>query len=375
MRSRNLTPLLIAGLLTATSLHLAAADDKPADWPVFRGNPLQTGVAVSVLPERLDILWKFKTKDSIEGTAAIVGGTVFVGSMDEHLYALDLATGQMKWSYKMGPVKAAVAVQGDAVYVGNADGIFHCVEAATGKKRWTYETGAEIGAGASFTGDAVLFGSGDETLYCLTLAGKERWKFKVPGGPVLGTPVVVGGRTFAAGCDSTLHVIDTATGKEQGAVDLGGQVGATAAAVGDELYLGTMANQFLAVNWKKLEVVWKFEARRPQAFYASAAATATLVIGGSRDRHVYGLERTTGREIWSFATRNRVDSSPVVAGRRVYAASMDGNLYVLDLEKGTEVKRFELGSAVTASPAVAGGRLVIGTTDGTVYCLGAKKAE
>jgi outer membrane protein assembly factor BamB len=372
MRRRTLILLLGMGLLDALSPYPAVADGESAGWPVFRGNPLQTGVAASALADTLDIVWKIKTKDSIEGTAAIAGNTVYVGSMDEHLYALDLATGKVKWSYKMGPVKAAVAVAGDAVYVGNADGIFHCVDAATGQKRWTYETGAEIGAGANFTNDAVLFGSGDETLYCLTRAGKERWKFKVPGGPVLGTPVVVGGRTFAAGCDSTLHVIDTATGKELGAVDLGGQVGATAAVVGDELYLGTMANQLLAVNWKKQEVVWKFEARRPQAFYASAGATATLVIGGSRDRHVYGLERTTGKEIWNFATRNRVDSSPVVAGQRVYAASMDGNLYVLDLEKGAEIKRFELGSAITASPAVSGGRLVIGTTDGTVYCLGAK---
>src|SRR5436309_1661297 len=75
------------------------------DWPLFRGNALQTGVASSPLPEELEIRWKFKAKDGIEGAAAIVNGVVYVGSLDEHLYALDLATGQLKWTYQTDPAK------------------------------------------------------------------------------------------------------------------------------------------------------------------------------------------------------------------------------------------------------------------------------
>ena len=72
-----------------------AAAAPAADWPLFRGNPLQTGVAVSSeLPEKLDILWKFTAKDGFEATAGIVKGVVYVGCQDEHLYALDLATGK-----------------------------------------------------------------------------------------------------------------------------------------------------------------------------------------------------------------------------------------------------------------------------------------
>src|SRR5579862_1696133 len=47
--------------------------DSAADWPVFRGNALQTGVASSELPEKLEILWKFEAGE-FEGTAAIAGG-------------------------------------------------------------------------------------------------------------------------------------------------------------------------------------------------------------------------------------------------------------------------------------------------------------
>jgi outer membrane protein assembly factor BamB len=363
---RCLPPLLVFLLLGPI---VVGADA----WPLFRGNALQTGVAACTLPEQLAVRWTFEAKDSIEATAAIVGNTVYVGAMDEHLYALDLATGKPRWAYKAGPFKAPVSVWKGAVYAGDLDGFFHCIDSVTGQKRWSYETGAEISSGANFAGDTILFGSGDEVLYCLTSDGKVSWKFKVPGGPVLGSPVIAGDRTFAAGCDSILHVIDVAKGTELASLTLGGQVGATAAVDGDHLYVGTMTNQFLALDWKKPAIEWTFEAeRRPQPFYASAALTDKLVLVGSRDKHVYAFDRQTGKPVWSFATRDKVDSSPVVVGQRVYVGSSDGHLYVLDLAMGTEVQKLNLGSAVLASPAVANNCLVIGTRKGTFYCLGAK---
>jgi outer membrane protein assembly factor BamB len=344
------------------------------DWPNFRGNPLQTGVASSQLPDKLEILWSFKTKDSVEGTAAIAGGTVYVGSFDEHLYALDLKTGQQRWQFKSGPIKVAPAVANGAVYVGNTDGVFYCLDAATGAPRWKFDTEVEITSSANFAGDTVLFGAGDETLYCLSLEGKKRWTFKVPGGPVLGSPAVVGKRTFVSGCDSSLHVLDLTNGKELASVNLDGQTGATVAVKEDRLYVGTMTHQVLAIDWKKAEVAWRFEAAKNQKeFFSSAAVTDALVVIGSRDKRVYGLDRQTGKEVWSFATRDRVDSSPVVVGTRVFVGSYDGNLYELDLRKGTEIKKFKLGREIVASPAVGENCLVIGTTDGVVYCLGAKK--
>jgi outer membrane protein assembly factor BamB len=344
----------------------------PVEWPLFRGNPLQTGVAAPDLPDKLEVLWKFDTKDSVEGTAAVVGNTVYVGSYDGFLYALELATGREKWKYKAGPIKAPVSVRGDTVYVGDADGVFHCVEAATGKKRWTFRTDGEIASGANFTRDAVLFGSDDANLYCLAKDGTLKWKLTT-GDRVNGSPAVTGERTFVAGCDSSLHVIDTAKGKELKAIELGGPVGATAAVDGDLVYVGTMSNQVLGVDWQKGEVAWTFEpARRALPFYSSAAVTDKLIILGGRDKRLYGLDRKTGHEAWSFLTGGKVDSSPVVVGGRVFVGSLDGKLYVLDLAKGNELTKFDLGGPVSASPAVGSRCLVIGTQKGTVYCFGPK---
>lgn len=345
-----------------------------ADWPLFRGNPLQTGVASSDLPAQLAVRWKFAVKDRIESSAAIVEGVVYFGSYDEHLYALNLKDGSLKWKRKLGPIKAAPSVKGGVVYVGDEEGFFHAVTAADGKPRWKFETGGEITSSANFVGDRVLFGSGDSMLYCLTTAGKELWKIRIEGGPVNGSPAVVEGRTFVGGCDSRIHVIDAMKGKELASVELDGQTGATAAVGGDHVFIGTMqSGQLQAVNWKKAEVTWTFEPKRPQGFYSSPALTDKLVIVGGRDRLVHAVARDTGKLVWSFPTKNRVDGSAVVVGRRVFIGSLDGNLYALDLAKGTELQRWELGRGIVASPAVGGGCLVIGTTDGVLYCLGQKE--
>jgi outer membrane protein assembly factor BamB len=371
--SRRWTPLVVPLALGLTGLFVVAAPNSNKDeWAVFRGNPLQTGISESSLPNVLDELWRFETKDSIEGAPAIAGGVVYVGSLDENLYAVDLASGKQKWIYKGGPFKASPAVHGDAVYAGDSDGKFHCIDAATGKKRWIFETGAEITGGANFHENLILFGSYDETLYCLTAAGKEKWQFKTQG-PFNGSPAVADGRTFVAGCDSKVHVIDIAKGTELAAVDLGSQSGATAAVVDSYLYVGTMGNQVQAIDWKKAMSEWTFEpAKRAQAFYASAAVTGDLVIVGSRDKRIYALDRKSGKERWSFATEGRVDSSAVVVGNRVFCGSLDGKLYVLDPATGKQLRKIDLDGPISGSPAVAAGCLLIGTQKGTLYCFGAK---
>ncbi len=388
----------------------AHASGQTIDWPVFRGNGLQTGLAGSSLPEPIVVRWVFTPNkyllatrvgslfasstcspvpvlplvaarmevpaDGIESTVAIFGGTAYVGSLDEHLFALDLSTGRVNWVYKAGPIRSPVGFSDQYVYVGDTDGLLHCLSATTGRRRWVFNAEAEITSGLDFTADAVLFGTNDESLCCLSKQGEQRWRFRVPGGPVMGTPAVVGNRTFAAGCDSTLHVIDLGSGRETGnTIDLGGQVGASVAVLSDRLYVGTMSSQVLGIDWMKGEILWSFEAAsRRQPFFSSPAVTDQLVIVGSRDHRVYALDRQTGQPVWSFPTRKKVDSSPVVVGQRVFVGSSDGNLYVLDLDNGTELQKFALGSAITASPAVGGNCLVIGTTDGTVYCLGAKRS-
>jgi outer membrane protein assembly factor BamB len=344
------------------------------DWPLHRGGPTQTGVSDEKLPDQLSVRWEFKAGRSIDGTPVIADGVVYIGSVDKHLYAIDLKTGQAKWKTPLGPMTGAPGVKGDRVYVGDDDGKFYCLNRTTGAVIWTFETEGpgQITAAPNFAGDLVLIPAHDSTLYCLDKDGKKVWDFKIEG-PIYGGVAVADGKTFLAGCDSLLHVIDVKTGKELGSVDLKGQSGSAAAVLGDYLYVGTMSNQVLAINLRRLRIEWEFEApKRKQGFYASAAVTDDLVVIGSRDNRVWGIDRKTGEGRWNFLTDHKVDGSAVVASGKVYVGSFDKRFYVLDM-KGQKVQDIELDGAVIGSPAVAGGCVVIGTDKGTVYCLGGKQ--
>jgi outer membrane protein assembly factor BamB len=77
-----------------------------------------------------------------------------------------------------------------------------------------------------------------------------------------------------------------------------------------------------------------------------------------------------GKPLWTFTTRARVDSSPAIAGGRVFVGSNDGRVYGLDLASGKKVWEYEAASPVTSSPAVAKGKVVVATADGQVICFG-----
>ncbi len=377
MRTFSFTSLvLLIGYFAGFLQSLQAEPPKKettSGWRYVRGNPLQTGVATSDLPKKLEILWRFQAKDAFEGGAAIADGVVYIGNFDQNLYALNLSDGKVKWKYSAGPMKATPSVFKDRVFVGDEDGIFHAVSVDQGRKIWTFETRGEITSTANFFKDKIIFGSYDSTLYCLDEDGKKLWDV-VTEGPVNGSPAVVGDKTFVAGCDSALHIIDINTGKESGKVDLGGQAAATAAILGDYLYVGTMTDQVQAIDWQKKRIVWTFEPRkRSQPFFSSAAVNDQLVVVGCRNRKIYAIDRKKGKKIWEFATEGRVDPSPVIVGDQVYAPSMDGKLYVLSLKTGENLQELRLGRSIVGSPAVAERRLVIGTTDGILYCLGEKK--
>ena len=44
--------------------------------------------------------WKIITENSIEAPALIVDGVVYVGNLDGTLYAIDLETGNIRWTYQ-----------------------------------------------------------------------------------------------------------------------------------------------------------------------------------------------------------------------------------------------------------------------------------
>ena len=147
----------------------------------------------------------------------------------------------------------------------------------------------------------------------------------------------------------------------------------TPAVFGDYVYFGTEAGEFLCVDWKKAETLWTDRPQRGgQPYRASAAVDDNRVIVGSRNRTVRALDPHKGTELWVFAAKQRIDSSPVLVGDRVFVGAGDGRIYERDAATGEQRWEFETGGGFTGSPAVADQRLVIASDDGVVYCFGRK---
>ncbi len=189
--SRTVRSALVLAVLVVLVVLSHALAQGASSWPSFRADSALSGRAAGSLPAALKPLWKFKAKDGITSTAAIVAGAVYVGSLDGNLYALDLATGKVRWSYKAtDEVKSSPAVRDGAVYFGDEMGTFHAVDAKTGARRWTFKAGSGITSSANFTSRCLVVGSYDQFLYCLSPRdGAVVWKVETDG-YVHGSPAV-----------------------------------------------------------------------------------------------------------------------------------------------------------------------------------------
>ena len=342
------------------------------DWLSFRGNPQLTGVATGELPENLELLWTFETGDGIESTAAIAAGTVYVGTLDGYLYAINLENGGLKWKYQAsGEIKSSPTVFSNVVYFGDGMGVFHAVDAQTGEPIWTFEAEAEIISSSNVAQDRLLFGSYDQYLYCLSAEdGSLAWKFETEG-YVHGTPAIVNGAVVISGCDGYLRSINIADGVEQQKIALGDYVAASPVILNGRAYAGTFGNQVLCAELENSEILWWYEhPERHFPFYASAAVTDDIVVIGGRDKIVHTLKSQTGEPLWTYPAKSRVDSSPVIVGERVFFGTVAGELVALNLDSGEKVWEFVIGAAIIASPSVVTGKLVIGADDGRIYCFG-----
>jgi outer membrane protein assembly factor BamB len=364
--------LTLLFLILAVSV-VSVAQDAPANnWAQFRGNHSLTGVSQSDVPANLKQLWTYEAGDAIESSAAIVGGTVFVGSHKGELVALSLDNGSVYWKFNTGnPIgESSPAYANGVVYIGDLGGWLNAINASDGRKLWAFKAGNEIKSSPVVVGDQVLIGSYDEHLYSLsTRNGSVQWKFKT-NGPVHSTPGIADGMAFVAGCDEVFRAINLANGKEVFHIASGAYTGASPALRDGSAFYGTFDNEVLGVNLGTRQISWRYEhPQRKFPFYSSAAVTSTRVVLGGRDKLVHGLSKD-GKEAWTFTTRARVESSPAIAGGRVFVGSNDGRFYVLNLASGAKVWEFNAGAALSASPAIANGRIVIGSQDGRLYCFG-----
>ena len=146
----------------------------PGEWAMFRHDPGHSGTTDSSgsLP-RGELKWVFAAGAAIHSSPTVVDGTVYVGSQDSKLYALDAATGAKRWEYKAGSwVESSPTVVGGMVYFGANDGEIYCLDISNGDVKWQFDTGAlagglEIYSSPAIANGKLYVGSTDRYVLCL----------------------------------------------------------------------------------------------------------------------------------------------------------------------------------------------------------------
>lgn len=257
------------------------------------------------------VRWSFRGRRCTASSPALAEETVFQTylnrppcnaqggqGLDGEVVALDARTGKVRWRRSIGPSESSPVVAHGLVYVGDWRGTVHALNARTGRTRWTFTTDDEVKAGATIAGRRLYIGSYDGRVYALdALTGRELWRASAQGrlggtGNFYSTPAAAYGRVYVGNTDGKVY-----------------SYGATS---------GTL-------RWSQ---------STGSFVYSSPAVWKLRVYAGSHDRHLYCLDAATGAVKWRFRANGEISGSPTVINERVYFSTVTGRTYVLDARTG-----------------------------------------
>lgn len=259
---------------------IAASKISESDWPMFMRDMSYRGISPdATLRPPLALLWKFKTGGPVSSSPVVVGGTVYIGSEDNRMYALHAR----KWGVK-----------------------------------WEFEAGNGIICAPTFYDGNIYFSARDNKVYALDAdTGAKKWEFQADGW--ISSPVVAFRQKIYLGCfDKKIYVLNALTGRLE-SQDF------TSITIGNQDFVSSQG-EFFPVNFQYIANQWRKEFTASQSWPATANG---VVYIGSRDNKLYAIDSRTRKEIWHFETDGWVDSSPAISNGVLYFGSSDGYVYAL----------------------------------------------
>ncbi|MFW6141765.1 MAG: PQQ-binding-like beta-propeller repeat protein, partial [Candidatus Saliniplasma sp.] len=310
-------------------------------WPLIGQNQRRTSQSPIDTSHNEGVqMWTFEADDNFNSASIGPDGTIYVGSVDHNLYAIN-PDGTEKWAYETGgPIggpgafgesSPAVAEDG-TIYVGSDDSKLHAVN-PDGTEKWTIEVPSDgVFTSPNIADDGTIyFGDLDNNIYSANPDGTINWAFteieenhysRIEYTPAIG---------------------------EDGTV-----------------YVGSNDEALYAINPDGTEK-WSYPARSvgPPAIDNDG----TIYFGSSMTNDLRAIN-PDGTEKWNFVTGGDITASPSIADDgTIYAPSADGNIYAINPD-GTEEWRFDAGTYIIRGGSIGeDGRIYFGSPAGDLLAL------
>jgi alcohol dehydrogenase (cytochrome c) len=213
MNARVLVLVSLGGSLWAQVSfdRLLHPEREPQNWLTYSGSnkgqrhtTLAQITPANVKNLELQWIWQARSTEKFETTALVVDGVLYTIQAPNDVAALDAATGRLFWTYPYtnapeataccGRVNRGLAILGDTLFMGTLDAHLIALDAKTGRPVWNTEVAPASGSytithAPLIVKDKVIVGTagGDRGIRGFIAAfnaktGKEVWRFNnIPG--------------------------------------------------------------------------------------------------------------------------------------------------------------------------------------------------
>lgn len=335
-----------------------------------------------------ELLWMADTKHQVNSAPAIDDdGSVYFGSMDGVLYAVNGYTGENKWQFKTKRViNASPSIGADGnVYVGSWDGYLYCINGKTGKEVWKYPAGSLIDSTPAIDKDGLIyFGTRNGKIYALKVEKVKKrgsgqivhearavWQFRTRGeirtSPVIGSD----GTVFCGSGDKVLYALSG--DPEHGEVTVkwefftGSALRASPAIGADgTVYVGTSltAGKVFALEGDYGVKIWEYDIGHPIDGSPILDEKGHLYVSGGRE--FFAFNGKTGNVLWRKKYGGIVRAPALADDGTLYFGSYQGKIFAVNSQDGSVAWDFASGGGAGPCPAI--GR------DGIVY-IGAESQK
>ncbi|HEY5919284.1 MAG TPA: PQQ-binding-like beta-propeller repeat protein [Chryseolinea sp.] len=335
--------------------------------------------------------WKFKTQGPIRGSSVADNSTIYFGSADGHLYAVNKNNGELVWKFKTeSPISSTPALSGMLVLISSNNNSLYAVDRSTGKLVWKYLMQPSVPSYCSWDyytaspvveGSRVFIGSGDSHLYALSMEGKLLWKYKT-NGRIRTAALIKDGKVFQPSNDGTVYVLNAQDGKLLWKFETDGStydsrkfgwdrnsIYASPILLDSIMIVASRDGKTYAVNTVTHKKKWDFT-YGPTWAMSAAGEYNVAYIGWSDNSLLSAIDVQTGKEKWKFQSGSLVYTKPVLTGRDIYFGSADENLYCLQKSSGEKRWSYKTGGCVYSSPTIDSKVVFVGSDDGFFYAIG-----